>query len=177
MNTWARVIQREVNSIPDRLLVGVLGNRHAGKSHTWNTLFGRTVRRGIRPHRLVLRPGECVEVFLVSGSFEERREYAGRVLRNQRSRIVLCSMQYTNEVHRTLDYFIDHNFYLYIHWLNPGYHDAGETWDRLGLTEQILAHNSLFVVRNGQGNATSRVGEMRQFIYGWARYRNLIVAC
>jgi len=49
---WARIIQREVSSTPERLLVGVLGNRKAGKSHTWNTLFGRTVRRGIRPHRL-----------------------------------------------------------------------------------------------------------------------------
>jgi hypothetical protein len=26
----------------DRLLVGVLGNRNAGKSRTWNSLFGKT---------------------------------------------------------------------------------------------------------------------------------------
>jgi len=86
-------------------------------------------------------------------------------------------MQYTNEVHRTLDYFIDKNFYLNIQWLNPGYHDAGETWDRLGLANQILAHTSVFAIRNGKINARSRVGEMRQFIYSWARYRNLIVPC
>ena len=174
---WNGVIQREVRSMPNRLLVGVLGNRKAGKSHTWNTLFGRTVRRGIRPHRLTLRPGECVEVFLVSGSFEERREYAGRILRNQACRIVLCSMQYTHEVHRTLDYFITNDFYLNIQWLNPGYHDTGETWDRLGLMEQILAHDSIFAIRDGKSNARSKVAEMRQFIYSWARYRDLIIAC
>ena len=50
----------------DRLLVGVLGNRNSGKSHTWNTLFGRTVRRGKSSRRLELRSEECVETFLVS---------------------------------------------------------------------------------------------------------------
>jgi len=77
----------------DRLLVGVLGNRNSGKSHTWNTLFGRTVRRGQQPRCLELRSGKGVEVFVVSGSFEEREEYAGDILKNQDCRIVLCSMQ------------------------------------------------------------------------------------
>lgn len=76
----------------DRLLVGILGNRNSGKSHTWNTLFGRTVRRGKSPRRLELRPGKCVETFLVSGSFEERGEYAGDILDNQSCQIVLCSL-------------------------------------------------------------------------------------
>jgi hypothetical protein len=83
--------------MPDRLLAGVLGHRNSGKSHTWNTLFGRTVRRGVYARTLELRPGESVEVFLVSGSFEEREEYAGDILKNQDCRIVLCSMQYILE--------------------------------------------------------------------------------
>ena len=29
-----------------RLLIGLLGNRDSGKSHTWNELFGKTVKRG-----------------------------------------------------------------------------------------------------------------------------------
>ena len=76
-----------------RLVVGVLGNRNSGKSHTWNTLFGRTVRSG--NHHLRLRNGrngECVEVFLVSSSFEERRENASDTLDNQDCRIVLESI-------------------------------------------------------------------------------------
>lgn len=161
----------------DRLLVGVLGNRDTGKSYTWNTLFSRTVRRGKSPHHLELRPGECVEAFLVSGSFEERGEYAGDILDNQDCRIVLCSMQYTREVHQTLDYLIDQDFYLYIQWLNPGYSDPGEVWDRLGLVNQILSVPSAFSIRDGKKNTVVRVQEMREFIYGWAKYRDLIFSC
>ena len=161
----------------DRLLVGVLGNRHSGKSRTWNTLFGRTVRRGKSPHHLELRPGECVEAFLVSGSFEERGEYAGNILKNQDCRIVLCSMQYIDGVHDTLEYLIKNGFLLYIQWLNPGYHDAGGTWDRMGLVNQILSVPSMLSIRNGKVNESSRVQEIREFIYGWARYRDLIFQC
>lgn len=161
----------------DRLLVGVLGNRNSGKSYTWNTLFGRTVRRGQSPHRLELRPGQCVEAFLVSGSFEERQEYAGDILENQDCRIVLCSMQYTDEVHRTLDYLIEQRFQLYIQWLNPGHADAGEVWDRLGLVNQILSERSALSIRSGKTDATNRVQELREFIYGWAQYRGLIFNC
>jgi hypothetical protein len=161
----------------DRLFVGVLGNRNAGKSHTWNTLFNRTVRRGTQARPLTLRPGECVDVFLVSGSLEERQEYAGEILDNQDCRIVLCSMQYTDEVRRTLDYVVERAFDIYIQWLNPGFSDLGETWDRLGLVDQILAHRGLIALRTGQGNANDRVQEIREFIYGWALFRGLIHAC
>ena len=54
-----------------RLLIGLLGNRSSGKSHTWNELFGRTVRRGTYPRKLELLPGECVDVFLVSGEIND----------------------------------------------------------------------------------------------------------
>ena len=56
-----------------RLLIGLLGNRDSGKSHTWNELFGKTVRRGIYPRHLALFAGECVEVFLVIGSLARGR--------------------------------------------------------------------------------------------------------
>ena len=86
-----------------RLLIGLLGNRDSGKSHTWNELFGKTVKRGGNSRQLQLLLGECVEVFLVSGSFEERGEYAGDILGSQDCRIVLCSLQYTDEVRETLN--------------------------------------------------------------------------
>lgn len=161
----------------ERLFVGVLGNRNSGKTHTWNTLFGRVVRRGTHPRHLELRPRECVETFLVSGSFEERDEYAGDILGDQDCRIILCSLQYTKEVHRTLDYLIAQGFHLYVQWLNPGFHDPGEIWDRLGLVNQILGVHSVISLRNGRIDAESRVQEMREFIYGWARYRDLIFGC
>lgn len=161
----------------DRLLIGVVGNRHSGKSRTWDTLFGRKVRRGKYPRHLELRPAECVEVFLVSGSFEERGEYAGDVLQNQDCRIVLCSMQYTDEVHDTLDYLKENGFFLYVQWLNPGYKDHGEVWDRLGLINQILAVPAVCSIRSGKINEQPRVQEIREFIYGWALYRDLIVKC
>lgn len=163
--------------MPDRLFVGVLGHRNSGKSHTWNSLFGRVVRRGQYPHHLQLLPGKCVEAFLVSGSFEEREEYAGDVLKNQDCRIVLCSMQYVEQVHDTLEYATANDFHLYVQWLNPGYSDPGEVWDRLGLVNRVLSVSSHFSIRNGQNNATARVQEIREFIYGWAFYRDLIFDC
>ena len=46
-----------------RLLIGLLGNRNGGKSHTWNELFGHTVRTGKRPRRLELLPGSVSRCF------------------------------------------------------------------------------------------------------------------
>ena len=160
-----------------RLLIGLLGNRDSGKSHTWNELFRRTVRRGSYPRKLELLCGECVEVFLVSGSFEERHEYAGDVLGSQDCRIVLCSLQYTEEVHETLSYFVDQDFHLYIHWLNPGYHDTEQMEDRIGIVNDILLQASTFAIRDGKADAVDRVREMREYIYGWAKSRDLIVPC
>ena len=158
----------------DRLLISVLGNQNSGKSHTWNTLFGRRVKTGKHPRDLELRPGEFVEVFLVSGSPEEREKYVGDILGNQKCRIVLCSMQYTKDVRETLDHFIGNDFFLYVQWLNPGRNDACQIWDRLGLANQILSAQSVFAVRDGKIDAAGRAQEMREFIYGWAKYRNLL---
>lgn len=161
----------------DRLFVAVLGNRNSGKSTTWNNLFGRTVKTGKQSRSLELRPGECVEIFLVSGSFEERSLYAGDVLEDQDCRIVLCSMQYTEEVAKTLDYVKETGFALYVHWLNPGYSDQGENWDRLGLVNRILDVPSVLAIRSGKASPAGRVQEIREFIYGWAAYRSLIFKC
>ncbi len=66
-----------------RLFVGVLGHRNSGKSTTWNTLFGTTVRTGKYPRTLELYGGECVDVFIISGSAcstsNDRSYYNARV--------------------------------------------------------------------------------------------------
>ena len=157
----------------DRLFVGILGNRKAGKSTTWNTLFGRTVRTGKDVHQLELRAGEYVEVFLISGSPEERGLYAEDILKKEECRIVLCSMQYASAVQETLDYIFAERFIIYLQWLNPGFSDEGENWDKLGILNQVLAHDGLVGIRDGH-HATKRVREIHDFIYGWAASRSLI---
>ena len=65
----------------DRLFVAVIGSRNSGKSTTWNTLFGHEVRTGKESRRLWLDDdGHTAEVFLISGSNEERKKYAAKVL-------------------------------------------------------------------------------------------------
>ena len=42
----------------EKLLVAVLGNRNSGKTYTWNTMFGRTVKTGKNEHQLFLSEKE-----------------------------------------------------------------------------------------------------------------------
>ncbi|RKQ72509.1 hypothetical protein [Oceanibaculum indicum] len=161
----------------DRLFVGVLGNRNSGKSITWNTLFGSTVKTGTHPRKLDLYDSECVEVFLISGSFEERQLYAGDVLDNQDSRIILCSIQYTKEVYKTLYYVEDKGFDVFVQWLNPGYNDDGENYDNLGLMPWFLGHGATVSMRDGTVSPILRTEEIRQYIYGWSRPRGIIFSC
>lgn len=158
----------------DRLLIGVLGNRNSGKSHTWNTLFGRPVRTGRWARPLELRPGESVDVFLISGSPEERELYVGDILTDDNCSIVLCSMQYRHDVRDTLGYFLDRGFAAYIQWLNPGYNDPDTVQDDLELRDDFLSAQSTFSIRDGRIDPAPRVGDIREFIYGWAVFRDLI---
>jgi len=80
-------------------------------------------------------------------------------------------------VNVTLDYFVENGFFIFLQWLNPGYHDPGENFDKLGLLNQVLSVPSVVSIRNGKDNLTARVDEMREFIYGWAIYRNLVFSC
>lgn len=160
-----------------RLFIGVLGNQNSGKSTTWNTLFGAKVRTGKHTRTLTLHGGECVEVFLISGSPEERQKYAGDILDNQDCRIVLCSMQYTEIVRKTLDYVQEKDFDVFVQWLNPGRTDVGENDDRLGLQSWLLGHDATVSMRDGKAKPQRRTEEIRQFIHGWAKARHLTFAC
>jgi hypothetical protein len=162
----------------DRLFVAVIGSRNSGKSTTWNTLFGREVRTGKEPRILELNDdGRSTEVFLISGSNEEKHRYAADVLKNVDCRIVLCSVQYVEEAFdSTWDHIFSEGFAIYAQWLNPG-HDDSEHWDRLGLTNILLQHNAVLSIRDGRTGAdklTHRVEEIRQYINGWASARGLV---
>lgn len=110
---------------------------------------------------------------MISGSPEERQLYVGDILTDDDCRIVLCSMQYTQDF-RTLDYFRDRGFSLYIQWLNPGHMDAETVQYNSGLRDEILSAQSTFSIRDGKIDPKSRVSELREFIYGWAIFRDLI---
>jgi hypothetical protein len=160
--------------VKQNLVVSVLGNRNSGKSHTWNTLFGEVVRTGSRMRPLYLTDTQYVDVFLVSGSPEERDRYVGDIIGNNAPRIVLCSMQYRQDVVQTIQYFVQHDYFLFAHWLNPGFSDPHRGPDSLGLIQTILGEESLLGVRDGQANANDRVREMHDFIFGWASSRGLV---
>ena len=86
-------------------------------------------------------------------------------------------MQHTKEVKTTLDYFVSNDFFLYIQWLNPGFRDSYKRTDQLNIVDKILSFPSLVSIRDAQIDATTRVQEIREYIYGWAKYRNLIISC
>jgi hypothetical protein len=186
----------------DRLFVAVVGERNAGKSTTWNTLFGRTVNTGKKARRLNVHTADSVDVrlisgsneekrrnlsevlapshldvFVISGSNEEKKRYAQEVLANVDCRIVLCSVQYVEEAfERTWEYTFAEGFSIYAQWLNPGHHGA-ETWDRLGLINRLLANGAVVSIRDGGDNDDKlhvRVEEIRQHIHGWAAARGLV---
>jgi hypothetical protein len=162
----------------DRLFVAVIGSRNSGKSTTWNTLFGREVKTGKQPRTLQLNgDGRSTEVFLISGSNEEKHRYAADVLENVDCRIVLCSVQYIEEAFAsTWNHIFTEGFAIYAQWLNPGYDDR-EHWDRLGLTNILLQHDAVVSIRdgrNGDERLAYRVEEIRQYIHGWAAARSLV---
>ena len=168
----------------EKLLVGVLGNRESGKSHTWNVLFRetegteRTVKTGKHLRNLYLNEKEYVKVFLVSGSPEERIKIGnvGSIIPAEKPKIVLCSMQYKKDVIETIKWFVDNDYFSFIHWLNPGYKDERTVEDRLKLIPTILSYDSLLGIRDGRISAENRIQQMRDFIYGWAKSRGLILS-
>lgn len=160
----------------NKLLVSVLGNQNSGKSHTWNTLFGSTVRTGKEERRLYFNDCEYVIVFLVSGSPEERETYVGDLVTAKEPRIVLCSTQYIESVKSTFSYFIENGYFIFVHWLNPGYSDLDTPYfDNLNLVSWLLSQQSLIGIRSGKLKSNPRVEEMKEFIYGWAKARNLVL--
>lgn len=158
----------------DKLVVAILGNRNAGKSSTWYELFGEKVRTGQSTRSLFLTKSHYIEdVFLVNGSPEERDEPIEELIGDQQPTVVLCSTQYIIG-NKTLQYFIDEGYDLYVQWLNPGFEDPQQYGDALGFVDLLLRSGATVVQRDGSFPTEERVKEIRQFIFGWASGRNLI---
>ena len=158
----------------ERLLVAVLGNRNSGKSTTWNHLFDRTVKTGEKERPLYLNRAQYSNVFLINGSPEEREKYVYEILGEIRPRIVLCSTQYREDVRETFDFFFEEGYEVFVQWLNPGYGDQKLYEDSLSLQEYLLSKGATLQKRDGLIDPVVRVRELRQFILGWASYRNLV---
>ena len=158
----------------NKIAITVLGNRNSGKSTTWNTLFGETVRTGIHLRHLYLTETEYIEVFLVSGSPEEREIYVGEIVGEQRPSVILCSIQYREDVTQTINFFRDNDYSIYTQWLNPGYHDGALQADVLGLISYLLYRDVMVSIRDGRIAPEPRVQEIRDFLYGWAKSRGLL---
>jgi hypothetical protein len=158
----------------NRLIIGVLGNKNSGKSKTWNTLFDKTVITGTHERKLHLSETEWISVFLISGSPEERETYVGDIIGNASPKIVLCSMQYREDVTKTIDYFAKHNYDFLIHWLNPGFNDAIKVEDSIQLIPHILKYNSLVGIRDGKVDPKERVDEIKKILRGWANTNGLL---
>lgn len=160
----------------NNLVIAVIGHRNAGKSTTWYTLFDRKVKTGDSLRPLNLNDAEYVDVFLINGSPEERGIYVGEIIGEPPlPRIVLCSMQYIEQVKHSIDYFIDNDYLIYAQWLNPGKHDIDcVSYDSLGLMNYLLSRKSVTSIRNGKENSASRCDEIRAFLYGWAMSNGLL---
>ena len=160
--------------MPDRLLVSVFGNRNTGKTTTWNTLFGATVNTGKHERRLYLNKAQWVNVFLVSGSPEERKLTIEQMLDGKLPTIVLCSAQYKPDVTKTFDHFFNNKYDAFVQWLNPGHGETARYTDPLGLKDYLLNSGATLQIRDGRIPPQSRVNDIRQLILGWATLRNLV---
>ena len=120
-----------------KVVIIALGKPNSGKSNTWYEIFKRTIRTGWK--RLTLLNTE-LEIFVKNSSFEETKkeinidvfirnasfeEYGDEVIDffdlDNLPKIIFCSVQYTEKGIRTINWFKDNGYYLYIQWLNPGY--------------------------------------------------------
>lgn len=158
----------------DRLLIAVLGNRNSGKSTTWNRLFNATVKTGKYERTLSLNAAQSVDVFLISGSPEERGVEVEELLPDALPPIVLCSTQYRADVKDTYNYFFKRGYEVIVQWLNPGHSDEAFYEDELALQDYLLSKGATLQIRSGAIDPMSRVKELRQFILGWASHRDLL---
>ena len=160
----------------DKLLIVVLGNPNSGKSKTWNTLFGSTVKTGSQLRYLYINKAQWVDnVFLVSGSSEERGLPIEEIMPNESSpSIVLCSVQYGEVMKSTFDYFLGRGYDVFVQWLNPGYSDEAASVDSLNAVDWLVGKGAVLAKRNGQNPVEGRVEEIRQQILGWATYHDLV---
>ncbi|WHY84641.1 hypothetical protein QNH39_18560 [Neobacillus novalis] len=161
-----------------KLLVAVIGHRNSGKSETWKKLFNdKNIRTAQKSERRLEVGQNCeyTNVFLINGSPQERGKKVEEIIQvNYNPEIVLCSIQFKKEALNTLKYFHENDYYIYLHWLNPGYNDTYEYPDSENIIGDILKMDSLVGKRNGKTNSDARVEEIKNYIYDWSKRNRLL---
>ncbi len=162
----------------ENLMIGMLGGKKSGKSYTWNALFDRGVKTGKNLRRLYLNETEYVKVFLINDSPEKRHKHIEDFIKFERPRIILCSLQYVKQVSDTISYFAKNDYSMYIHYLNPGFYDDYDSplFYDIRIINNILSSNSVLCIRNAKLELDERVQEIKDFIYGWAKSRDLLLS-
>lgn len=159
----------------ERLLVVVIGHRNAGKSKTWNTMFERSVKTGKESRYLYLNKAQWIDdVFLVNGSPQERDVPVEEMMPEELPRIVLCSVQYREGAKDTFNFFFQHGYDVFVQWLNPGYSDQNNYPDDLDLVMWLLDRGAALCQRTGKDEPEARVNELKQYVLGWATFRDLV---
>jgi hypothetical protein len=160
-----------------KLAVVILGKRNSGKSSTWYEMFGRTIRTGwkrLKNTEVYVRnssyeeAGDEIEddVFVRNASFEEWGDEAEDYFdKNALPKIIFCSVQYTEKGIRTINWFKDNGYYLYVQWLNPGYYYKDEYSDFLEFEKKFGSHGK-FTKHSGE-EKTGRVAEIIEFLRIW----------
>lgn len=91
--------------------------------------------------------------------------------------VVLCSNQYLAKATASYDYFLKNDYDIFVQRLNPGYtdkHPVSIDEDEIQLYQYLLTTGATAQIRDGKAPLENRVNELRQFIYGWAKFRNLV---
>ncbi|MFY0803585.1 hypothetical protein [Peribacillus frigoritolerans] len=160
-----------------KLLVAVMGHRNSGKSETWKILFNdQNIRTAQKSERILkIGPNEYTNVFLINGSPQERGKLVEDIIQvNYNPEIVLCSVQFKKDALNTLKYFHENDYYIYLHWLNPGFNDTYEYPDSESIIQEVMKMDSLVGKRNGKIIANTRVEEIKNFIYDWSKRNGLL---
>ncbi|WP_438298444.1 hypothetical protein [Sporosarcina sp. FA15] len=161
-----------------KLLIAVMGQRNSGKSETWKVLFNDKNIRTTPKSERILKVGpnnEYTNVFLINGSPQERGKRVEDIIQlNYNPEIALCSIQFKKDALNTLKYFHDNDYHIYLHWLNPGYHDSYEYPDSENIIQEIMKMDSLIGKRSGKTIASLRVEEIKNYLYDWSKRNGLL---
>ena len=152
----------------NKLAVIVLGQPDSGKSTTWYKLFGggpgRIIQKSRNKH-LKLSSGEFIHVILITRSPEEDRNFWDD-LKSGAQPIILCSLQYSHEARRVLNYLIGEEFQLYVQRINPGYGSRDAEVDHLRIWTLVRSADGMFLEEDGN-KLSARVEKIREFISKW----------
>ncbi len=161
-----------------KLAVIVLGQAASGKSRTWFDLFGKRINSGYKS--LVLN-SKTFDVYLKNTSFEEtgqeidlhvfvkntsfeesQDEIENYFDENSLPNIIFCSVQYKEHGIKTINWFKDNGYYLYIQWLNPGYTHKKQYDDFRGF-KKLFSSYGVFKKVSGK-EKINRINDIRMFL-------------